>query len=306
MVRHVLVTGANKGIGLAIANRCLADHTDTHVVLGCRSAQRGGEALDGLVATNPSWKGRLSLLEMDTGSDASVTAAAAKFAAEGSGTQLYAIVNNAGIAFGSVSEIFETNLSGPRRVNSAFLPHLQPDGRIVNVSSGAASQCVTKCSAERQKLFVDPAVTWSAISAVADEVKGYANGAAELEAHGLGAAMGVYGLTKALLNCYTVETARAHPKLAVNACSPGMINTEIFHKAVPWWVPLPGFVLYPALGFLMQRLVGALTPDQGTLAPMHLLFGELEGSGRYYGSDAKRSPLDRYRKPGSPPFEGAP
>ena len=26
MVRRVLITGANKGIGLAIANRCLADH----------------------------------------------------------------------------------------------------------------------------------------------------------------------------------------------------------------------------------------------------------------------------------------
>ena len=74
--------------------------------------------------------------------------------------------------------------------------------------------------------------------------------------------------------------------------------------AVPWWLPVPGFLLYPALGLLMQKLVGALTPDQGTLAPMHLLFGELEGNGRYYGSDAKRSPLDRYRKPGSPPFEG--
>ena len=36
----------------------------------------------------------------------------------------------------------------------------------------------------------------------------------------------------------------------------------------------------------------------------HLLFGELEGNGRYYGSDAKRSPLDKYRSPGSPPYEG--
>jgi carbonyl reductase 1 len=35
---------------------------------------------------------------------------------------------------------------------------------------------------------------------------------------------------------------------------------------------------------------------------MHLLFDELEGNGRCYGSDAKRSPLDRYRAPGSPPY----
>jgi carbonyl reductase 1 len=37
---------------------------------------------------------------------------------------------------------------------------------------------------------------------------------------------------------------------------------------------------------------------------MFLLFDESGGSGRYYGSDGVRSPLDRYRAPGSPPFEG--
>ena len=38
---------------------------------------------------------------------------------------------------------------------------------------------------------------------------------------------------------------------------------------------------------------------------MFLLFGEPEGNGRYYGSDALRSPLDRYRAPGSAPYTGA-
>jgi hypothetical protein len=46
------------------------------------------------------------------------------------------------------------------------------------------------------------------------------------------------------------------------------------------------------------------TPREGTVAPMHLLFGELEGNGHYYGSDALRSPLDRYRAPGSPAHTG--
>ena len=49
----------------------------------------------------------------------------------------------------------------------------------------------------------------------------------------------------------------------------------------------------------------AKTPDEGAFAPMALLFSsELEGNGRYYGSDAKRSPLDKYRAPGTPAFEG--
>ena len=125
---------------------------------------------------------------MDVGSDASVAAAARKLA----GATLYAIVNNAGVARGTVScpartaalslssgdgagarphqatdgvvatfilgdlyftlpaasthtrrqteVIFNTNLNGPKRVCDAFVPMLDASrGRIVNVSSGAAS-----------------------------------------------------------------------------------------------------------------------------------------------------------------------
>ena len=50
--------------------------------------------------------------------------------------------------------------------------------------------------------------------------------------------------------------------------------------------------------------LGMKPPAAGAKAPLHLLFGELEGNGRYYGSDAQRSPLDRYRSPGSPPYTG--
>jgi hypothetical protein len=45
-------------------------------------------------------------------------------------------------------------------------------------------------------------------------------------------------------------------------------------------------------------------PSAGARAPMHHLFGTLEGNGRYYGSDAERSPLDRYRSPGTAPYTG--
>ena len=45
--------------------------------------------------------------------------------------------------------------------------------------------------------------------------------------------------------------------------------------------------------------MGGKTPREGATAPLFLLFGEPEGSGLYYGSDSKRSPLDKYRAPGS-------
>ena len=45
-------------------------------------------------------------------------------------------------------------------------------------------------------------------------------------------------------------------------------------------------------------------PEFGTLSTLFLLLGNPQGSGDYYGSDAKRSPLDRYRAPGSPEYTG--
>ena len=45
--------------------------------------------------------------------------------------------------------------------------------------------------------------------------------------------------------------------------------------------------------------MGGKTPREGATAPLYLLFGEPDGSGHYYGSDSKRSPLDRYRAPGT-------
>jgi carbonyl reductase 1 len=45
------------------------------------------------------------------------------------------------------------------------------------------------------------------------------------------------------------------------------------------------------------------------VAPLYLLFGEdlphpEVNKGRYYGSDAVRSPIDVYRGPGDPPYVG--
>jgi len=302
MVRRILITGANKGIGLAIAARCLDDHADTHVVMACRSIARGNAAQEQLAATKPEWKERITVLEMDTASDTSVQAAAASLEAKfgRSPPPLYGIVNNAGIA-GGFEEVLNVNVRGPKRVDDALMPLLDPAGRIVQMSSGAASGCVSKSAPERIKFFTDPGVTWAQIDAVVKEVLAYPNGPKDFEQNGIGIGLSpAYGLSKALLNSYTMMLAREHPKLKINSCSPGMIATDIFGGMLPWWVPIPNAFMR----FVATKMMNAKTPDEGTVSTMYLLFGELEGNGRYYGSDAKRSPLDKYRSPGSPPYEG--
>ena len=136
-----LVTGANKGIGLAIAEG-LARHGMT-VVVGARDEARGAAAAERV-------GGRSVVLDVTDG--ASVEAAVAQV--EGWYGRLDVLVNNAGISGGldgqvpgavdleAVRAIFETNLFGVIRVTDAFLPLLRKaagGARVVNVSSGTAS-----------------------------------------------------------------------------------------------------------------------------------------------------------------------
>jgi hypothetical protein len=82
--------------------------------------------------------------------------------------------------------------------------------------------------------------------------------------------------------------AREYSGLVVNACTPGSGGAGLTSPMVD-----------------AGKTVAEFVPAPGTVSCMHLLFAELEGpSGRYYGSDAIRSPLDRYREPGDPPFVG--
>lgn len=301
-VRRILVTGSNRGIGLAVVNRCLLDHDNTFIIIACRSIARGMLAVDELCADKPGWKERLMVLEMDTSLDASVCAAAAKVEAlfGGSPPPLFGIVNNAGIAAGAIGDILNVNVRGVKRVDDAFLPLLDPTaGRIVQMSSGFASGCISRSSAERQAFFVDPSVSWERISGVLDEVEACKD---SIETLGISSGVGGgYGLSKALLNSYTMHMAREHQNLKINSCSPGMIATDIMGSFLPWWVPVPNFVIR----FLARKLFGAKTPDEGTVSTMYLLFDKnLQGNGYYYGSDGLRSPLDTYRAPGSPPYEG--
>lgn len=268
-MRRVLVTGANKGIGLAIAKAILEDHADTFVYLGSRDPARGKEAASGLGHAD-----RVEVVAIDVASEASVKQAAASVKGP-----LHGIVNNAGIGRAALADVLQTNVYGIHHVCEAFLPLLDPNGgRIVNVTSASGPTYVSKCDAERKKLLLDPEMTWPRLDAFMKERLA----AGEDDA---------YGLSKACANSYTMLLAREHPKLHVNACTPGFIETDLTQH-------------YRDSQGKSAAELGMKPPSEGARAPMYLLFGELEGNGRYYGSDARRSPLDRYRAPGSAPYAG--
>jgi NAD(P)-dependent dehydrogenase (short-subunit alcohol dehydrogenase family) len=281
-MRRVLVTGANKGIGFAIVEAILNEHPDAFVYLGSRDRARGDEAR----AKLGDRASRVEVLTLDVASEASVQAAAKKV------ESLHAIVNNAGIGMGNTLEAtLRTNVLGIRHVCDAFLPKLDPNGgRIVNVTSAAGPTFVSKCSEDKQRFFLDSSTAWETLRAFVDECIAMGDDKNAFAAKGLSDGA-PYGLSKACANALTLILAREHPNLRVNACTPGFIETDLTKP-------------YVESSKKSAKELGMKSPADGARAPMHLLWDALEGNGRYYGSDAKRSPLDRYREPGSPPYDG--
>lgn len=126
----VLITGANRGIGLAFAREALAR--------GARKVYAG--ARDPASISLPG----LKAIKLDVTSDEDVAAAAAL------ATDVTLVVNNAGIAatggflaedsIESARRHLETNLLGPLRVAQAFAPVLAANGggALLNVLSIAS------------------------------------------------------------------------------------------------------------------------------------------------------------------------
>lgn len=261
----VLVTGGNSGIGLALCQQLLLEN-GCHVIMGSRSLERGRDAIASL-ALPADAAARCTLVQLDTSSDASV--AAAKAAVEG---PLYGIVNNAGtgLKHGTTGDdVINTNLRGPKRVIDAFLPMLDPSkGRIVNVGSGSGPKYIeTLGPCPAAKALMNP-TSWEGVE---EHAVTHLN--AETTTNG------GYGLSKACLAAYTMVLAKQHPNLMISVCSPGFILTKMTEG---WGATKP--------------------PAEGTVAIKHCLFGDLEASGLYYGSDGVRSPLHFMRNPGEPPY----
>ena len=128
-MKRIIVTGANKGIGLAIVTKLLEDFPDTYLLLGSRDIGRGQGALEQI---GEVYKDRVELLQIDVTSDESVkNAVEAVKAKHGDTEPLFGLVNNAGGTLGPTDDsargTVELNTYGLRRVCEAFLPLIQKD-----------------------------------------------------------------------------------------------------------------------------------------------------------------------------------
>lgn len=197
--RVALITGANKGIGFAIAAGL--GEQGWAVGVGARDDARREAAVAKLRAGGIDAFG----VSLDVTDDASVAAAATVVAEHGG--RLDALVNNAGITGGGPQEptvvdpdlvrrVVETNVIGVIRVTNAMLPLLRqaPSPRIVNVSSSVGSLTLQTTPGS----FTGPIAV-------------------------------AYSPSKSFLNAVTIQYAKelADTNILINAACPGFVATDL-------------------------------------------------------------------------------
>jgi NAD(P)-dependent dehydrogenase (short-subunit alcohol dehydrogenase family) len=197
-----LVTGANKGIGFAVA-RGLGERGVT-VIVGAREETRGKQAADALVADGIA----ATALRLDVTDPDCVAEVAAEI--ERRHGRLDILINNAGTAgtftgppsaasAANLREVYETNVFGVVTVTGAMLPLLRRStaGRIVNLSSHTASLALSS----------DPHSPLAGVNMIA------------------------YQSSKTALNALTLAYAKElrGTSVKVNAALPGVVATDINH-----------------------------------------------------------------------------
>ncbi|KAI0412453.1 short-chain dehydrogenase [Xylaria grammica] len=144
----VLITGANQGLGYA-TTKILADSDKYHVILACRSIEKGQEAIAQLKLENPQIDTTaLTPIVIDVTDDTSIETA--KDSIEEKFGHLDILINSAGVN-GQIpvrkpglrenyQHVFEINVFGVAVMTQTFLPLLRAspyfDRRIVNVTTG--------------------------------------------------------------------------------------------------------------------------------------------------------------------------
>jgi NAD(P)-dependent dehydrogenase (short-subunit alcohol dehydrogenase family) len=189
MKKTVLITGANRGIGLQTAKELAG--RDFRVFLGTRD-ERAGAAAVASVGNNAE------VLVVDVADSKSIAAAARALAEKAD--RLDVLINNAGIypdhgisildvARNRMVETFQTNTFGPIELTQTFLPLLRKSSaaRVINVSSGYG------------------------------------------QLDGLSPGVPSYCLSKLALNGVTIMLAQAlkSDQIAVNSVCPGWVRTDM-------------------------------------------------------------------------------
>jgi len=266
MVKKVaVVTGSNKGIGLAIV-KGLCKAFDGDVFLTSRDEKRGRDAVK--LLEDEGLKPKYHQLDIMNQKSIDSLCSFMKNNYEG----IDVLVNNVGIAYKSADTTpfgeqavvtMATNYHATASACDILLPIIKTGGRVVNISSMGAHMSIKKCSEEKQKLFKSDSITREKLTEAMNDFVEKAKLGKHKEA---GYADSAYGMSKIGMTTLTNIYARNFKKdgKIINACCPGWVRTD------------------------MGGPKAGKTPDEGAITPLYLalLPPGTEYNGRFFQDKA--------------------
>ncbi len=247
-----VVTGANAGIGFAIAKGLASD--GARVILWCRTEDKGVEACRRIRDLTPTAK--VSFVASDLASQTDIDLGAQQIVARQSTIDV--LVNNAAVwnserklTVDGVEEMFAVNHLSYFLLTQKLYPALAK-------SSGARILCVASDSHRMLKaLPKDPQLTGNY--------------------HGLRAY--AVGKLANILFTYEFNRRKPHEHVTINALKPGLVQTDIGIKHANWFHRFAWRV--------RRNMRGHQTPEQGAYTPLYVATSpDIQGrSGEYWSRD---------------------
>ena len=231
MSKVAVVTGSNKGIGLAIV-RALCKQYTGDVFLTSRNIERGEAAIKLLEGEGLKPK----FHQLDIEDVKSIEALRDSMVTSYGGIDV--LVNNAGFAFKNASTVpfgeqaevtIGINYFSTLQECNILLPHIKPGGRVVNVSSMASQFSLKKCSPELQSKFRSETIDYDELTALMND---FIEHAKKGNLRKSGYSNSAYGMSKvgvAVMSRIQARKLREEGRndILLNACCPGWVRTDM-------------------------------------------------------------------------------
>lgn len=250
--KRILITGANRGIGLGIVEKLCQHSTPHDIILGVRTTETGAKLKDSLTTKFPAAGSRLHVGVVEISNPTSVDS----FVSWVSKTfgKIDTLVNNAGMAWkGSafndevVTTTFATNFYGTVDFTEKMLPLVNEKGKIIIIGSSAGKLKIVP-SEDIRKRFDDPNITKDQLFELAKEFREVVRDDKLDEK--VWPKSG-YGMSKLCINIYTRILAK---------------NAEVNKHGIQVYVCCPGWVKTDMGGEKATRTI-----DEGVVTPLYLI-----------------------------------
>lgn len=259
-----VLTGSNRGIGLAIARSLATTQHEKPLIIYATS--RRGEPL----SISPAHDNEIHYEKLDINDKQSILDFISVAIKEDSRSRpIDILINNAGTnlnpqpSLENITKTINTNFRATRTMCEYFLHHgnmaSNPGARIVNVSSIASEQ-VSRYSPGLQAKLHAADLTLDGIESLASEYLRNAE-SGTLSKSDWGHADS-YSASKVCMNAMTQVLARENPELLINCCCPGWVDSDMGNQ----------------VGKPPKSL------EDGAKIPVRLAVGDVKESGKYWSN----------------------